>query len=324
MKSRREGMALLMVLLLVGVMSAIAVLVLDDVRFSTRRVSNTETGSMAQWYALSAERLARRQIRRLNDANQQRTPLDPDWNGRVFTFPIENGAVRVTLSDGQSCFNLNSVVEGATGALIARAAGIEQLFRLGRSLGVPEAQARTLANALADWIDTDAAPLPFGGEDGAYAGQAQPVRTAGAMLVEVSELRAVRGVDAATYRLLRPFICALPVNDLSPLNLNTLALQDAPLIAMLGDRISPEAAQLAIANRPQEGWANPAAFWSQPALREAALTGVAREQVTLRTRFFDFSAQVDYADGQAVRTGLFEIARDNRIRTVISRWSAED
>ena len=53
-------MVLLMVLLLVGVMAAIAVLVLDDVRFTTRRVRNVEAASMAQWYAISAERLAQR------------------------------------------------------------------------------------------------------------------------------------------------------------------------------------------------------------------------------------------------------------------------
>ena len=37
MKTRREGVALLTVLLLVAVLAVIAVLVLDDVRFSIRR-----------------------------------------------------------------------------------------------------------------------------------------------------------------------------------------------------------------------------------------------------------------------------------------------
>lgn len=44
-------MALLTVLLLVAVMAAVAVLVLDDIRFSVRRTMNAETQSQAQWYA---------------------------------------------------------------------------------------------------------------------------------------------------------------------------------------------------------------------------------------------------------------------------------
>jgi general secretion pathway protein K len=62
---KREGMALLTVLLLVAVMSVVAVAVLDDVRFSVRRATNAETQAQAQWYASGAEALARRQIARL-------------------------------------------------------------------------------------------------------------------------------------------------------------------------------------------------------------------------------------------------------------------
>ncbi len=318
-------MVLLMVLLLVGVMAAIAVLVLDDVRFSTRRVRNVETASMAQWYAISAERLARRQIRRLHDANPQRTPVAPDWNGQSMAFPIENGALRVSLEDGQSCFNLNSVAEDAGGMLVARAAGVAQLSLLATLAGVSEPQAVTIANSAADWIDSDRSARPFGSEDEAYSGLPQPRRTPGVMMVEVTELRTVRGVDEAAYRALRPYLCALPTTQLSPININTLAEKDAPLLSMLGGGlISVQAAQRAIASAPAGGWANVAAFWSQPALRGMTPPQYAQDQVTVQTRYFNFRADVTYLDAEAVRTGLFEIGKDNRIRTVISRWTAEE
>lgn len=320
----REGMALLMVLLLVGAMAAIAVVVLDDVRFSTRRAANTESGATAQWYAISAERLARRQIRRLNDANPARTPVEPDWNGATYSFPIDNGLVQATLTDGQSCFNLNSVVRGVAGALTAHEEGVEQLARLAMTLGIAEPQARTIANSLADWIDSDSIPRPFGAEDSAYAASNPALLTAGVLLVEPSELRAVRGVDASAYSTLRPFLCALPEAAPSPLNLNTLAPQDAPLIAMLGPDIDARAVEAALAARPASGWQTPEAFWSRGALAGARLSDEARGQTTLRTRYFDFRVQARYADGEAVRTGLFEIAKDNRIRTVVSRWTEAD
>ena len=70
---KREGMALLTVLLLVAVMSVVAVAVLDDVRFSVRRATNAETQAQAQWYAAGAESLARSQLADLVDLQQ--TPV---------------------------------------------------------------------------------------------------------------------------------------------------------------------------------------------------------------------------------------------------------
>ena len=57
-----QGVALLTVLLMVAVMAAIAVAVLDDIRFSVRRTANAQTTAQARWYALGAETLARREL----------------------------------------------------------------------------------------------------------------------------------------------------------------------------------------------------------------------------------------------------------------------
>ncbi|RZJ42065.1 MAG: general secretion pathway protein GspK, partial [Brevundimonas sp.] len=206
----REGMALLTVLLLVAVMSVVAVAVLDDVRFSVRRATNVEIQTQAQWYASGAEMLARRQVARLIEASPSRTPLEPQWNGRPMSFPIDEGSITAVVTDGQNCFNLNSLVEGVGEDLIARPAGTAQFLALGRAVGAPESRMRAVADALTDWLDADSVALPLGAEDGAYAGLATPYRTAGVMLAEVSELRAVKGMDADLYRRLRPWVCALP------------------------------------------------------------------------------------------------------------------
>ncbi|MEH6664946.1 MAG: type II secretion system minor pseudopilin GspK, partial [Brevundimonas sp.] len=176
-RREREGMALLTVLLLVAVMAALSVVMLDDIRFSVRRATNASAMGQARWYGLGAETLARSQVRRLMDQNSSRTPLEPEWNGRTFDFPVdEGGAIRVTVRDGQACFNLNSVVTGQDEALARNDDGVRQFLALAAATGVAEARARAMADALVDWIDSDSRSEPLGGEDGAYAGQANPYR----------------------------------------------------------------------------------------------------------------------------------------------------
>ena len=321
----REGMALLTVLLMVAVMAAIAVLVLDDVRFSVRRATNAATMSQAQWYALGAEALARRQIGRLNRADPIRTPLTPDWNGRPLAFPIEEGELRAVVTDGQACFNLNSVVQGAGEALTARPRGALQLIALGRAVGVDEGRMRGIADALTDWIDSDQSPLPRGGEDGTYAGRAAPYRTAGTLVAEVSELRAVKGVDADAYRRLRPYLCALPYSELSPINPNTLRPEQAPLLVMLSEgSLSAQSARSAIAARPAAGWTDVGAFWNQPAMSSVEPASDVYDQISLRTRFFALRVDVDYGGARAVRTTLLQITSDGSVRPVISRWTPDE
>ncbi|HAF80520.1 MAG TPA: hypothetical protein DCG66_05850 [Brevundimonas sp.] len=147
-RTSREGMALLTVLLLVAVMAAVAVVLLDDVRFSVRRTTNADVQAQAQWYAAGAESLARRQIADLIKADPLRTPLEPRWNGRVLNFPIEEGAIRAVVTDGQACFNLNSLVYGQREDLFARPEGAAQFIALGAALGVSRARMAAAAAAL--------------------------------------------------------------------------------------------------------------------------------------------------------------------------------
>ena len=321
----REGMALLTVLLLVAVMSVVAVAVLDDVRFSVRRATNAETQAQAQWYASGAEALARRQVARLLAAGPARTPLQPEWNGRRLDFPIDDGSISAVVADGQACFNLNSLVEGVGEDLMARPLGAAQFLALGRAVGAPDSRMRAVADALTDWLDADGVSRPLGAEDGAYAGLATPYRTGGVMLAEVSELRAIKGVDADLYRRLRPYVCALPTSRPSPLNVNTLTPEQAPLLMMLTDNaLGLQAARAVIARRPRAGWPDAAAFWSQPALAAVQVPEEVRDQVTVLTRYFNLRIEVDYGGGRAVRTALLHAQPDGAVRTVIQRWTPEE
>lgn len=317
-----EGAALLTVLLLVAVMSAMAVGVIDDIRFGLRRTANGEAISQARWYGLAAETLARRRLAHLAGPN---APATADWNGKTFNFPIEDGSLQGRISDGSTCFNLNSVVDGAGETYRRRELGAAQFTALLIALQVAPRQAEALTGALVDWIDSDTLREPGGAEDETYARGAKPYRTAGVMLAEVSELRAVHGFTPAVYARLRPHVCALPTPILSPININALSQGQAPLVVMLTDgAVSLDAARRVIGARPSAGWADVMAFWRTPQLIDVQPGADVINQVTVRPRFFTLESQVNYRDAIVVATALFEQDAAGKIRLAARRWTNDE
>jgi general secretion pathway protein K len=322
-KPGERGVALLTVLLLVAVMSVIAVGVLDDIRFGIRREANAETVGQAQWYALGAEALARERMSRLIAPQNQRGA--EDWNGRWLSFSIDGGAIQTRLSDAGVCFNLNSVVQGAPEQWSRRDLGLAQFTALLRALDVGQGEAAALPEALADWIDSDGARNTLGAEDDTYTNGAFSYRTSGALLSEVSELRAIRGFTPDIYARIRPFVCALPTADLSPINLNLLTPDKAMLLSMLTDgALDLTAARRVIAARPANGWTSVGEFWNAPVFKEHLPPDAVLDQVTLQTRFVALEADVTYGGSDVVLTSLFERSAAGPIRLTGRRWGVEE
>src|SRR3546814_8005854 len=113
-----------------------------------------------------------------------------------------------------------------------------------------------------------------GAEDDTYARAAIPYRTANRFVADASELRAMRGVTPAIYATLRPWICALPTSDLSPINVNTLRPDPAPLIAMLAPEQLPIGdARRPITARPLRGYASVEGFQNSGAIQGVGRLG---------------------------------------------------
>ncbi|WP_187775820.1 type II secretion system minor pseudopilin GspK [Luteimonas suaedae] len=321
---RQRGIALLTVLLLVAVMAVLVMGVLDDIRFGLRRANNAQSVAQAQWHALGAEALALAQIERLAASDPGRTTSAGDWNGRAFVFPVESGAISARLSDGTACFNLNSVVEGGADTFMLRPDGITQYVALLQALGFSEHEARTLADSLADWIDSDQQRESLGHEDEAYARGRDGYRTAGTLLAETSELRAIHGYTAEVYARLRPHVCALPTVDLSPVNVNTLREEDAAIVRMLTEgKLDDAQARRVIAARPADGWRDVDKFWTAPGMAVPSSDGLLG-QVKLRTRYFRLHAEVEVGPAQVVLSALFEHDGSSPARLLARRWSAEE
>lgn len=323
--AREEGAALLTVLVVVAIVGAIAAAALDRLRLSTSLASNFAAIEQARGIATGVEGLLLLTIDDLTARSPERTTLTGGWNGASRTIPVAGGVVEATVRDGGNCFNLNSLVEGRSGSpLAARPAGIAQFAGLMTLLGVPEGEAQRIAAAAADWADADEMPLPGGAEDEAYLALARPYRTANTLFAEASELRAVAGVGAETYARIRPWICALPVAELSPINVNTLTPDQAPLVAMLAPRQMPiETARRVIAGRPAAGWANMIEFWRTEALSEMDVPLDVRFQPQVRTQWFALEIGARVRGGELVETALVD-ARFQPSRLAVRRFGADE
>ena len=240
MKPGERGAALLAVLLLVALIATLAALAMDRLALATRLAGNSRAINQARGYALGAEGLATLIVDRLNDRTRGEASLPAGWPGESRSIPIEGGMIRARLADGGSCFNLNSLVTGnqLTG-FRARPQMMERLSTLLMIAGVQPSRAPPIVAAITDWIDSDDRPQPLGAEDAVYARAPLAYRAANTLMADISELRAVSGVTPQLYAALRPWVCALPVAEIAPLNVNILPPERAPLLAALyGGRMS--------------------------------------------------------------------------------------
>jgi len=183
----------------------------------------------------------------------------------------------------------------------------------------------TMADALVDWIDSDQVPGPAGAEDAAYASRGPGYRTSGTLLAEASELRAIAGHDAASYARLRPHVCALPDNALSPVNINTLEAGDAVILAMLSDNVlDTQSARRLIASRPAGGWRDVPEFSQQPAIMAAGLPDAVLQQLRLRTRYFNLRTEVEYDGAEVLLSALLDSDPHGPVRLVARRWTHDE
>lgn len=300
-----RGAALLTVLLLVAVISLLANAALERVKLGTHLAGNAAAMAQARFYALAGERIAASRIALFNTPGADVTSLA---DGRAFPFPIDGGNALATLSDGGNCFNLNSLAEGnAETGLTARPTGIAQFAALMEVLGVSRLRAAGVAAAAADWIDSDTTPLPGGAEDPAYRTQTPGYRAANTLMVNPGELASVAGVDAALMAQLRPWLCALPTAELSPIGVDTLTPSQAPLVAMLvPGRIDVATAQAMIAGRPRGGFGDINRFWATPALAGSTPAPDVLAQTQLKPRWFRLNLRIRLGDIELEEEALID------------------
>jgi general secretion pathway protein K len=322
-KAGERGAALLTVLLLVAVMAVVASMALERLALATRITGNGGAADQARAFADAGVEIARLRIGDLIVANPGKTTLAGNWMGTLQPVSAPGAVVNVKVTDAGNCFNLNSVVAGDNESnLKVRPVGVSQFQALLQALGIDARQAQVAATSLGDWIDSDNVPQPGGAEDETYAQAAQPYRTANRFMMDASELRAVHGVTPAIYDLARPWICALPTADLSPLNINTLMPDQAVLLAMLlQGQVGVAQARQLLAQRPADGYGSTVQFWAPLAARGISPLEEAANQVKLTTGFFGVEVTVDVGGTQVVERAMID-ARQSPAQLIRRSWGS--
>ena len=208
----QRGIALVTAVMIVAIAAAIAVQIAFAHQIWTRQMENIFDRGATDWLRRGALHWASTAL--VEDAAQGNTVdhLGERWAMGLPVLPVEGGAIRVSIEDGQSRFNLNNLVRNN----VASPVDLEVLRRLLEALRIDP----SLRYALLDWIDPDSNAGPGGAEDIDYLNGNPPYRAANRPLASVEELRLVRGFDAKTFVRLAPYVTVLPVAS-TLINVNT-------------------------------------------------------------------------------------------------------
>ncbi len=319
-----RGAALLSVLLMVAILTVIAATTLDRLAIATKLSGNGNSLTQARMFSYAVENLASTRIEDLLSRDAAQTTLEGNWLGKEQVVPIPVGAASATVRDGANCFNLNSLVTETEGRYSSSAIGQTQMVSLMVVLGINENAARPVAAAAADWADSDSIPSAGGAEDDAYQTATTPYRTANRLFAHPSELRAVKGVSPALYAKLRGWICALPEAELSPLNVNTLLPEQAPLLAMLfpPGQFSPITARSYLAKRPTSGYGSLIRFWGAPEMASIEASSPVQGQVKLTSTYFLLRTKVSV--GELMLEGESMLAaKSGQVRLIWRSWGEQ-
>jgi general secretion pathway protein K len=288
--NRQRGVALLTVLLVVSIVTIICAGLIARQQLAIRSSANQVLTRQAWHYALGGEALGQAVLLRDLKApgSDPRNPVDhplEDWGKPLPAFPIDEGEISVRIEDLAGRFNLNSLVQDGQTNKVA----VERFNRLLQRLQIETAYAERLV----DWLDKDQEPTgEYGAEDNQYLLMQPPYRNASQEMQDPSELRLLLGMSEDDYRLLLPFVAALPAKV--PLNVNTAS---AMVLSSLSDSLDTGSAQALIVGRGRDGYADVQSFLEQPAMAGTAVKGAG---LAVGSSYFQVSSDVRLADRRQV------------------------
>jgi general secretion pathway protein K len=312
--SNESGIALLIVLLAITLLTIVVIEFTDAAQVETHLALSTRNALQATYLARSGVNVGEALV--IYDAQLAATGVGPKgdtlkdcWAGPYPPLPIGDGSAVIRVRDEARFLNLNDMLSAG----IVQAERQKVFERLFTSLGID----RTILAAIVDWIDEDGTPnvTPPGAEQPFYLGLPIPRRVRNGPLLTLRELLLVRGVTPAILARLEPFVTALPP-DRFRVNINTappevLRVLSADLLADPGivDRL--------LQSRDADPFVSPdEAVKSVTGLDK--VIGASKEFLDTSSPYFRIEAVAEIGD---VRRGIVEVVRRNASRISRLTWT---
>jgi len=231
-REKRRGIALIIVLLVVTLLSVTVLEFTEQVQLQKLLSSNLEDSVRAFYMAKGGIYLAMRYlVEDLNSSDEDH--LGEPWAVGLPSLPLEDGVVTATITDEQGKFNLNRLIMGPERVNTRTKDAISQLFTL---LNLDP----SLVDAIIDWIDEDTDQLTSGADENSYYGYGTGLadyQSKNASLDTPEELRLVAGFTDQVFDKVEPYVTIWGANRI---NINTA---DPLVIQALINSFDPNADQ---------------------------------------------------------------------------------
>ncbi|MDA3903909.1 MAG: type II secretion system minor pseudopilin GspK [Desulfuromusa sp.] len=244
-KNSEKGMALLLVLIVVTLLTSI----LMELAYSTlieQHLAETFRDSTRAYY-LARGGITAGQKLLLLDNNDYDSPTEV-WGGGVINYPVGEGFVTMTVEDLDGKLAVNSLVSGNNPQTVV----VDRFYRLLLSLEID--QPAELTAAVIDWLDqgdepfqliqTDDLEMPVAGaESSYYQSLAEPYGCKNGSIESLEDLLLVKGFTDEIFKIVSPY---LSVADSKRTNINTAGRE---VLLSLSAKLEEQTVDLIIDNR---------------------------------------------------------------------------
>ena len=251
----KRGVVLISVLLIVLILSGISVSLGEIFFKSIKRSTYIEFQSTSIQLQRNMESLGIDLIDQNLRYNKGYLTKNDQLLKDEIIFESNGFLIRSKLVDTSNCFNLNSLLISAENNKLPNDRSISVLSNMLLFLNYEDRQIDSLIDQIIDWVDYDDQPRSNGYEDYFYTGPINEPRqyTSKRTLYDFSELNNLPASREFDLNDLKKYMCVIPYSEKTNINVNTLELEDALVLASyLG--ISIDDAEYLIMNNPIDGF----------------------------------------------------------------------
>ncbi|MCR6709985.1 type II secretion system minor pseudopilin GspK [Enterobacter bugandensis] len=263
---KQKGVALLVVLILLVMMSALAAKISQQFCRNLQKTHYQVSQQQLRWAMQAQEKVVKDRLQTDATGENKALNLEGDWHQPLETRG-EDYTVVSQVEDAQDCFNVNNLLaaekipQGQNAPAVPEKPRNEQIVeQILTESGISHTTAEEVYQQLVDYLDGDATTAKDGAESDAWAGVVPARQPANQMMRTIAEIKQLPAFPVAAYPKVSKLLCALP-DSASKVDVNTLKPEQAALLAALfpGKLTEDDAVRL-IDSRPETGWENMETF----------------------------------------------------------------